>query len=375
MFGVARALLIGSMASLAVSTASFAIEPQAPDHLMTAEEATVILARQHLQEMKQSAAKDTVSDYAALAMYYANYDGPPLWIGGGGLSDKAKLLIAEIAQADQWGLEAEKFRLPDLANNASTDELVDAEVTLSLAILKYARYARGGRMVPKNLSFAIDRTPEFEKPDAVLNALRMTDDPAAYLRGLHPQHDQFTKLRQAYLKALSDEQQVKPKAKNATKAKIKLSQRILYNVEMWRWMPRELGQKYVWSNIPEFKVQVVHDGRIVHDERIVAGKIRNKTPIFSDEMETIVFHPFWGVPNSIKVKEILPSLVRGGDILKRQNLRISYGGREIDPSSVDWSQKDIRNFHVFQPPGRGNALGLVKSVSYTHLTLPTTSRV
>ena len=66
------------------------------------------------------------------------------------------------------------------------------------------------------------------------------------------------------------------------------------------------------------------------------------------------------VPNSIKVKELLPSLLRGGSALRRQGLRVAYGGREIRPGSVDWSRKDIRNFHIFQPPGRRNALGQVK---------------
>ncbi len=93
---------------------------------------------------------------------------------------------------------------------------------------------------------------------------------------------------------------------------------------------------------------------------MVVGKVQNKTPMFSDEMETIVFHPFWNVPNSIKVKELLPSLVRGGSALEKQGLKIKLGGRDINPRSIDWSTTDIRKFHVFQPPSRRNALGIVK---------------
>ena len=93
---------------------------------------------------------------------------------------------------------------------------------------------------------------------------------------------------------------------------------------------------------------------------MIVGKATNKTPVFSDAMETVVFKPYWNIPNSIKVKELLPSLLGSGSALRRQNLRIAYGDRQIQPGEVDWSRRDIRNYHVYQPPGRGNALGRVK---------------
>ena len=137
-------------------------------------------------------------------------------------------------------------------------------------------------------------------------------------------------------------------------------QMLLANMEQWRWMPRDLGEFYVTANIPEYRVRVVKDGREVHGERMIVGKLNKQTPVFSDTMETVVFHPFWGVPNSIKVNEILPSLARGGHVLRRHNLRLQYRGRPVHPDSIDWSRADIRNFHVYQPPGGGNVLGKVK---------------
>jgi murein L,D-transpeptidase YcbB/YkuD len=78
-------------------------------------------------------------------------------------------------------------------------------------------------------------------------------------------------------------------------------------------------------------------------------------------MEQVIFHPYWGVPDSIKKNELLPSLARGNTgVLERNNLRVSYRGRDIDPGSVDWSKADLRKFHVYQPPGGSNVLGVVK---------------
>jgi murein L,D-transpeptidase YcbB/YkuD len=77
-------------------------------------------------------------------------------------------------------------------------------------------------------------------------------------------------------------------------------------------------------------------------------------------MRTIVFQPRWNVPDSIKVKELLPGLRAGGDPLRRQGLVMERNGRRISASNINWYRTDIRNFNVYQPPGGGNALGVVK---------------
>ena len=139
-------------------------------------------------------------------------------------------------------------------------------------------------------------------------------------------------------------------------------QRLLANMEQWRWMPADMGETYINVNIPEFKVRVVQNGKVTFEERIVTGQIDKQTPVFSDELETIYFHPRWNVPESIKVLELYPSLARGGGSFQRQGLKLVRNGREISPSSVDWGSADIRNFDVYQPSGDGNVLGLVKFV-------------
>ena len=148
---------------------------------------------------------------------------------------------------------------------------------------------------------------------------------------------------------------------------------ILINMERWRWLPHDLGPYYVTVNIPEFMLRVVDDGKTVHATRVVVGKPDKQTPIFSDEMQEVVFNPFWNVPTSIKVEEIRPYLREeaawffggGGwntSVFQRHNLRIRYAGRDVDPGSVDWNRMDIRNFEIYQPPGPDNVLGNVKFV-------------
>jgi murein L,D-transpeptidase YcbB/YkuD len=144
-------------------------------------------------------------------------------------------------------------------------------------------------------------------------------------------------------------------------------------MERWRWLPHDLGPYYVTVNIPEFMLRVVADGKPVHTTRVVVGKPDKQTPIFSNEMQEIVFGPFWNVPTSIKVEEIRPyvreeaSWLFGGggfntSVFQRHNLRVKYLGREVDPAAVDWNRIDIRNTEIYQPPGPDNVLGKVKFV-------------
>ncbi len=137
--------------------------------------------------------------------------------------------------------------------------------------------------------------------------------------------------------------------------------KILINMERWRWLPDDLGGDagiYVWANIPEYRVRIVKQRDIVFSERVIVGKVDKQTPVFSDKMEWIEFHPTWYVPNSIKVDDILPSLRRPTSrVMQRYHLRLNCGAHGSDPKSIDWSSVDIRKCSVSQPPGAKSVLG------------------
>jgi murein L,D-transpeptidase YcbB/YkuD len=147
-------------------------------------------------------------------------------------------------------------------------------------------------------------------------------------------------------------------------------QRIIANMERWRWMPENLGAFYVWDSVPEQMTSVYDGGKQVLSEKIVVGKASSPTPIFSADMQFIIFHPSWGVPPGIKAYELAPALRAAGggwffssgasSVLRAYNLRVSRGGRPVDPDSINWSSVDIHSFDFQQPPGPTNVLGIVK---------------
>jgi murein L,D-transpeptidase YcbB/YkuD len=139
-------------------------------------------------------------------------------------------------------------------------------------------------------------------------------------------------------------------------------QRLVYNMERLRWLPKNLGKRFVFVNQPAFEVRVMDRGEEVWRSNVIVGKPLNQTSAFHDELETVVFNPSWGVPQSIIVNEYLGKLRRDPSYLDRQGFKvIAPNGRVIPSSAIDWaSYGDRPPFGVQQPPGKGNALGELK---------------
>jgi murein L,D-transpeptidase YcbB/YkuD len=154
------------------------------------------------------------------------------------------------------------------------------------------------------------------------------------------------------------------------------TQRLVVNMERWRWMPDDLGATHVLNNVPEYATRTYKDGKVIFEEKIIVGLPDWPTPSFSAEMKTIVFNPSWGVPDGIKAKELKPRLQRAGgggffdqlfggggggaSVIRAYGFTPYRNGRPVDPSSVDWSTADLRQYSFIQPPGAQNPLGFVK---------------
>ena len=235
-----------------------------------------------------------------------------------------------------------------MARTAEATEAVESALT-------YARHARGGRIPEpaRLLNSNLDRKPQVHDPKDVLERLARASDVAAELAALHPVHPQFEKLRQAFLAETKDG---KGGGKlNAT------AKRLRANMEFWRWMWDDLGELHIFNNLPEYMQYVVKDGKVVRSERIVVGEIGKQSSVFSRPLKSVVLRPRWRVPESIMVHELWPNLRRGGGQMRRYGLEITTkSGQSRDWRTIDWNHDDIRNYHVWQPPGRGSVLGFVK---------------
>src|SRR4029077_1079350 len=68
---------------------------------------------------------------------------------------------------------------------------------------------------------------------------------------------------------------------------------ILANMEMWRWEPRDMGERRIEVNLADFSVAVLEGDRVIHQAAVIVGKPETPTPIFSDVMRYVLINPSW----------------------------------------------------------------------------------
>lgn len=138
------------------------------------------------------------------------------------------------------------------------------------------------------------------------------------------------------------------------------------NLERARWLPHQLGDRYVLVNIAGFHARVVENGKTRLRMRVIVGKRYQQTPAFSDKIRYLDLNPYWNVPRSIARNEILPAVVDDPGYLARNNLEVLSGWETdpsvVDPQRVDWQamQEGRFPYRFRQRPGPANALGRIK---------------
>ncbi len=138
------------------------------------------------------------------------------------------------------------------------------------------------------------------------------------------------------------------------------------NLERWRWVTQDLGERYILVNVADFNVGVVEAGREVLAMPAIVGRAYRQTPEFSGSMTYIEVNPVWNVPPKLAREDILPKVKKDPAYLKKMGFRVlenwTEGAAEIDPEAVDWSQDRAPSltYRFRQDPGPQNSLGRIK---------------
>lgn len=293
----------------------------------------------------------------SLAAAYA--DGQPLWIKNGAWSPAAESVIDRLARADEDGLDPNDYPAPLLATGAGPAEQAEAELKLSAAAYLYARDARGGRLEPNRLGGLI--TPKLELPgvERVLLGLAGSDDAGAALQGFNPRYPGYAALREklAEIRAGRPIARGGPIRTGSTvlaststnpalpRVSPRLEGDLIANMERWRWLPSQVGTRYILVNTPEFRLRLVEEGRAIHEARVIIGRAGTPTPIFSDLMDHAIVNPSWFIPPSILKKDVLPGLARDPGYAAKRGYQVTQ-------------RRGMTS--VRMPPGPRNALGYIK---------------
>lgn len=238
------------------------------------------------------------------------------------------------------------------AEDEETDQIVIAPGT----------FLKAGKTSPemKNIIAAIEKNASPELRAAHTETLDAYDGSELYA----PELVELVKAFQKELKLTPDgivgKNTIKAMVGETNAAKIA---KVELAMERSRWIPEELGERKVFINQAAYTATYTAPGEVPLSMRVVVGKKSNQTNFFYDQIEIVEYNPYWGVPYSIIVNEMLPKLANDPSYLDRAGYEVSTpGGRKVSSANVDWyavaSKKQSVN--VRQYPGRANALGEVK---------------
>ena len=142
-------------------------------------------------------------------------------------------------------------------------------------------------------------------------------------------------------------------------------------------LPKLTGSpKYIIMNSASFELQGIQNGRVAITSRVISGKRATPTPNVSAQVRAINILPYWHVPRTIAKRALIPAIRKNPSYLYKERIRVfsTFGGDEVDPSTVNWWGPEATRYVFRQDPGPQNALGVLrfdmpnKHIVYMHDT-------
>lgn len=144
-------------------------------------------------------------------------------------------------------------------------------------------------------------------------------------------------------------------------------QQIRLNLERWRWLPRDLGERYIVVNTAAFELHVHEGTRVPLSMRVIVGKKKRETPVFTEKLQYLIVNPYWHVPTKLALRDLIPAQLRDPNYFMRKRIRVLSSWQadavELRPEVIDWeSFLDGRylTYKLRQDPGAQNSLGRIK---------------
>ena len=312
---------------------------------------------------------------------------PLLWISEGEPTPQALALLRILQSADTYGLEPRDYDVDELMGLANTLAAADTrseepakpddvtiaaqrfaqfDVSLSAAALKLVADLHYGRIDPRAAGFELGAPrPDDLDLAAVLKALARSPDLERTLASVEPQFYHYRLLEEALARyrSLAAEQVAQQPTLAEDVRKIDLT------LERWRWLP-PFQTPPIIVNIPEFRLFAFRTradrAASILQMNVIVGRTfpRMRTPVFAADMKSVIFRPYWDVPHSITVREMLPKIRANPDFLAAQHLEIvqsSRAGTQVLPPTPESLEALASGAaRLRQRPGPDNALGLIK---------------
>jgi lipoprotein-anchoring transpeptidase ErfK/SrfK len=271
-----------------------------------------------------------------------------------------KILDSLIGQSDAFALNASDYNTVTIKNIIRNPHSIlnyKDSLTIELSIQKTATHffndlAYGNK--PPSLDY---RGAKFDMIAYNVPALIKT-----YL-----QKNQLNQLVQVFnqnsieIKKIMDSLHALQKSSKKNQARIAL---LMKAANDYRWLNAVRSQqRIVLVNIPSAQLKVYEGQAVTLQMNIVLGKVSTPTKTLSTYINQVTINPYWTVPKSIIVNEMLPKIQKDIQYLSNNRLAVlNENYKVMDPYQINWSTIDHENFPyiIRQATGCENALGILK---------------
>ncbi len=134
------------------------------------------------------------------------------------------------------------------------------------------------------------------------------------------------------------------------------------NFDRLRALMTGIEDRYVLVNVPAFQLEAVERHEVQLRHRVIVGRAERQTPDVHATIKALNFYPFWRVPDSVAMLDLVPRLQKEPEYLENEGIRVFNGvnGPEVERRSIDWYSPQVASYKFKQDPGDKNALGLVR---------------
>ena len=346
-------------------------------------EAFISVFKKTLEEKKSS-----LRNPKFISAYYESNNFQPVLVTQHLPKEQLKVMADYLSKSDSHGLDPQIFGSNTLVEllkkvydkNAikNVDEaykaIAELEIMVANSLIDYSNALQFGMISPRKI-YATYYT-ETKRPDSasMANILKV-NDLKTYLDSIQPKGAQYLALQEGLAKGISAPGHTAEETARILKV----------NLERLRWKNRKDNQKFVIVNIPDFRLDVIENGKSILNMKVCVGEGRElnnsdilkeydevdlkkdrpfsrETPQLGSMIHSVQVNPVWNIPESIATKEIIKDAAADRYYLSNKNIDVFKDGKKIeDPETIDWSDPNAGKIYTFkQRSGNGNSLGKIK---------------
>lgn len=307
-------------------------------------------------------AKDTqkIVYPALIDTFYTARSGNPFWFAQDSTAlNLRRELILILEKSATKGLSKDRYNYERLKahlaeENLPFETLMSYEKMYTDAAIAYMKDIFQGRISGAMVSYD-ELSEKTEVADNryildLLNRSKNSEELRHNLEALEPKTLGYNQLINAL--SLVDTLTDKDTLKQLTKA-----------LDYYRWICHFKFEKCIVVNIASGMLHYYEQDSMILEMKVVTGKPATPTPRFAAFCDQVILYPYWNVPQSIALNEILPLCKKGAGVLDFMNMQvIDAKGNIIDHKTLNWNTYSKKNFpyRFRQSTGCDNALGVIK---------------